>query len=95
MTPLAPMVVWLLQNVMLPLVFALTSGAIGYWISHKMGRKSGSFKKKEFDLLLYDNYSLLHKPLDYVVFGYSPEISPDDIALCYLPIKIHPLRGWY
>ena len=66
---------------------ALIGGAIAYWIAHRVARKSGSFKGKEIDALLWGR-SLISKPLDYIIFAYSPEVSPDDIAVCYLPIEI-------
>jgi len=63
------------------------SGFIGYWVAHRIARKSGSFKKKQFDVFLF-GHSLISRPPRQVIFGYPTAVRPDDIVICYLPIRI-------
>lgn len=65
------------------IVSVLITAAITYWVA----RKSGSFKRKEIDVLL-GGRSLIHKPLDCVIFGYPPGVHPDNIVVCYLPLQV-------
>jgi hypothetical protein len=61
-------------------------GLAGVLSGYKIAKKSGSFRKIELGISLW-NHSLIPDPqFEQVIYGYS--IDEDAIALCILPIKI-------